>query len=353
MVYELDSDTTERDTRLINEAIDLVGTEQLWSGQLLYASVRLSILERLDDEPTPASEVADELDLHPDRCYRLLRALSHFGVLDEDHDQRFTLTPVGELFLPNHPNSVRNDLLIDHSPEWIRPKLHLADIVREGRPNGFVREFGAEFFDYLEETPDFGKVFNEHMTARSRRETELVLDALDEYDFSEMIHICDIGGGHGHLMSYLLEAQSHLEGTVLELPSVLVEEDKLWAPKLDLADRCTYEAGDMFESVPTADAYLMKSILHDWDDEKCIRLLSNAAEASPPDGRLFVVELLVPGPERPHISKRLDMTMMVFLDGRERTEQEYETLLGRAGWALEETWTSEDGPLSVLEAVRA
>ena len=349
----MNTDTAERDTSLVNEAMDLVGTEQLWSGQLLYASARLGILERLADDPKSASEIADDLNLHPDRCYRMLRALSHFGVFAEDHDHRFALTPVGELFLPDHPNSVRNDLLIDHSPEWIRSKLHLPDMAREGGPNGFVREFGTEFFDYLEANPEFAEVFNEHMTVRSRRETELVLEALDEYDFSEIGSVCDIGGGHGHLLCHLLETQSHLEGIVLELPSVLAEDDNLWAAKLDVESRCTYEPGDMFESVPRTHAYLMKSVLHDWDDEDCIKILSNVAEASPPDGRLFVVELLVPGPETSHVSKRLDMTMMVFLDGRERTKEEFETLLGRAGWELEETWTPAEGPVRVLEAVRS
>lgn len=338
---------------LIDEATTLVGTEQLWSGQLLYASVQLGILDRLGDNPVSASGVADELDLHPDNCYRLLRALSRFDVLTEDDDQRFTLTPVGKLFQADHPNSVRQRLLVTRSPEWVLPMLHLEDVVREGEPNGFVREFGEELYDYLEKNPAFATVFNANMTRRSQRETGMVLAALDEYDFSGVSHVCDIGGGHGHLLCRLLETRPHLEGTVLELPSVLDEEDRLWAPKLDVDDRCTYDAGDMFEAVPAADAYLMKFILHNWADEDCVRLLSNVYEAAPADARVFVIGTVVPGPGTSHVSKHLDMPMMVHVGGRERTEPEYAGLLERAGWTLEDTWEPAEGPLTVFEAAKA
>jgi hypothetical protein len=348
-----DATDSEQVEDLVAAAHSLVGTDKLWSGQLLYTSVQLGILDVLGDEPTSASVVADELDLHADNCYRLLRALSHFDVLEEDHDRRFTLTPVGELFRPDHPNSVRHHLLVDRSPEWVLPMLHLEAIVDEGDPNGFVREFGLEFFDYLEENPEFAQVFNDHMTGRSQQETALVLDALDAHDFSECSHICDVGGGHGHLACRLLEAYPHLDGTVLELPSVIAEEDRLWAPKLGVEDRCTYEVGDMFEAVPEADAYFLKSILHDWDDADCVHILSTIAEAAPRDGRLFVIEAIVPGPEASHFAKRLDMTMMVHVGGRERTEAEYAALFEKAGWELVETWVPEAGPFSILEAAKS
>lgn len=333
-------------------ALDLIGTDKLWSGQLLYTGVQLGILDFLGADPTPADVVADELDLDADRCYRVLRALGHFGVLNEDQERRFTLTPVGKRFQADHPDSVRHHLLVDRSPEWVLPMLHLGDIVEGGGPSGFVREFGHEFFDYLDENPAFAEVFNDHMTARSQRETEHVLEALDGYDFSEMSRVCDVGGGHGHLLCRLLETYPHLEGTVLELPSVIAEEEQLWAPKLDVADRCTYEAGNMFEAVPEADAFFMKFILHDWEDDDCGRILSNVREAAPADGRLFVIEAVIPGPNESHFAKRLDMTMMVHVGGRERTEAEYSALFEESGWTLEDTWVPSDGPLSVLEARR-
>lgn len=353
MADETETPTDDADPggELIDEATDLIGTDKLWSGQLLYSSVQLGIMDRLGDEPVPAGTIAEDLDLHPDNCYRLLRALGHFGVLEEDQDRRFSLAPVGELFRTDHPQSVRHHLLIDRSPEWVRPMLHLAEIVEDNGPNGFVREFGCDFFEYLERNPAFGEVFNDHMTGRSTRETEFVLEALEAYDFSRDSHVCDVGGGHGHLLCRLLETYPHLTGTVLELESVVQETDRLWAPKVGVADRCSYEAGDMFDAVPAADAYFMKFILHDWADDECIEILSNVHEAAPTDGRLFIVEAVVPGPETPHFAKRLDMTMMVHVGGRERTEAEYGRLLQRAGWTLNETRVPEEGPLTVLEAV--
>lgn len=345
--------TTDEDfLDLVEQAEELIGFEQVWSGQLLYTSVELGVIDLLGQEPTPATEVADTLDLHDDNCYRFLRALAHFDILEEDKDRRFSLTPVGELFQSNHSSMVRQDLLVERSTEWVVPMQHLGDVVRDGPPNGFVREFGCELFDYLEENPDFGEVFNAHMTSLSQKETRLVLEALDSYDFSEFAHVCDVGGGHGHLLCHLLDAHPHLEGTVLELPSVIAEEERLWAQKVGVGDRCTYEVGDMFEEVPEADAHFMKYILHDWEDGDCIQILSNIHDAAPSDGRLFIVEAVVPGPETSHFAKQLDMTMMVHLGGKERTKAEYATLLERADWTLHETWVPDEGPLSILEAVK-
>lgn len=177
-----------------------------------------------------------------------------------------------------------------------------------------------------------------------------VLDALDPYDFSRFSHVCDVGGGRGHLLCHVLEAIPHLRGTVLDLPGVVTEEERRWASKLDVTDRCTYVGGDMFERVPEADAYFLKWILHNWDDEECRQILSTVHEAAPADGRLFVIESVVPGPGTPHFAKRLDVTMMAQVGGRERTEAEYAALLERADWELVERWTPEEGPLSILEA---
>lgn len=188
------------------------------------------------------------------------------------------------------------------------------------------------------------------MTSMSTQDTDVILEALASYDFSAVSHVCDVGGGHGHLLCTLLASHPHLDGTVLERPSVIADEDRLWAWKLGVAERCTYMAGDMFEQVPAADLYLLKFILHDWDDEKCVRILTNLHEAAPHDGRLFAVEGVVPGPGIPHFAKRLDLAMLVHVGGRERTESEYSSLLERAGWTLEATWVPDDGPLSVLEA---
>lgn len=354
MVADRETTTAEAEQRaeLIEEATSLVGTEELWSGQILYTSVELGLFEILGDDPASASHLAAELNLDADNTYRLLRAMAHFGVLEEDRNQCFSLTTVGKLFQADHPHSVQSDLLFNRSHEWLLSMLHMSDVVRDGGPTGFVREFGNEFFDYVQENPGFGKRYNALMEFASRDHPDQILDALDEYDFSQFSHICDVGGGRGHLLCHLLNANHHLKGTVLELPSVVAEEEHLWASELDVTDRCTYLGGDMFEEIPEADAYFLKWILHNFSDEECLQVLSNVYETAPPDGRLFVIETVIPGPGTSHYAKRLDVVMMVQTGGRERTREEYADLLERAGWELVETWVPKEGPLSILEAAK-
>lgn len=343
------ADAADTDDHL-RQAADLIGSDTVWSGQLLYTAATVGLFDLLADTRKSGDEIASELDLHPDTTYRFLRALSHFGVLEETADTSFSLTAVGELFRSDHPDSVRSGLLLSRSPEWLLPMLHLEDVIAEGGPSGFEREFGRGLFDYLEANPEFGTIFDDHMTARSIEEAEAVLSALDGYDFSRFTTVCDIAGGHGRLLCRVLEEHPHMEGIILERPSVIDQDDRLWAAKLDVANRCQYIAGDMFESVPTAEVYFMKSILHDWQDGDCARILSNIKSAVTDDGRLFIVEAVVPGPDESHFAKRLDMTMMIHAGGRERTLSEYESLLAETGWAFVERRDLEESPLSVLEA---
>jgi hypothetical protein len=336
----------------IEKAEALIGTDALWRGEILYAGAELGVFSLLDAEPLGASEIASELDLDADRTYRLLRAMAHFGVLEEADGRRFSLTPVGELFRADHPHSVRSDLLFNRSPAWLRSMVHLPAVVREGGPPGFVREFGEGFFEYAASHPDLASTYNELMELASRGHPEHFLDVLEEYDFSQFSVVCDVGGGRGHFLSHLLEAIPDFDGVVFDQPSVVGENDQRWAPDLGVANRCQYVGGDMFEDVPEADCYLLKWILHNWDDEDSHRILSTIHDAAPADGRLFVIETIVPGPSEPHHAKRLDVTMMTQVGGRERTEEEYSTLLERSGWRLAETWAPEEGPIHILEAVK-
>lgn len=337
----------------LEEAERLIGTNALWRGQILYAGAELGLFSNLDADPTDASEIAAELALDPERTYRLLRALAHFGVLEETDGRRFALTPLGELFEDDHPHSVRSDLMFNRSPAWIRSMLHLPAVVSEGGPPGFVREFGVGFFEYAASNPEFASIYNQLMELASRDHPEHFLDALEGYDLSQFSVVCDVGGGRGHFLCHLLAAVPDLEGVVLDRPNVLSKNEQRWARELGVADRCTFVRGDMFEDVPEADCYLLKWILHNWDDDDCHRILSTIHDAAPAETRLFVLETLVPGPSSSDPAKRLDVTMMTQVGGRERTEAEYSTLLEQAGWRLEERWTPEDGSLDVLEAVKS
>lgn len=345
-----DADATEG---LLERADDLIAVEGLWSGRILHTAAALGLFERLDDRPVPAAELAAERDLDPDRTYRLLRAMAHFDVLEEDPDDGFSLTPLGELFTAAHPRSVRADLLFNRSPEWERAMLHVPEVVAEGGPTGFAREFGCGFFEYAAANPAFGDIYNDLIAYASRDHPAQVLDALDDYDLSRFSQLCDVGGGRGRLLCHLLAANPDLEGTVLDLPGVIEDGEPRVAEELGVRDRCTFVAGDMFEAVPAADAYLMKWILHNFDDAACGRVLATVREAAPPDGRLFVIESVVPGSGTAHPAKRLDIAMMVQTGGRERTREEYTALLESSGWEFVEAWESAEGPLTVLEAAKS
>lgn len=345
--------SSEDDPSPFAEAIELIDGSAFMRQRILHAAVDLGLFDALDDTYKSTDAVASTLDLDPSYTYRLLRVLTVYDVVRENDQRGFALTPVGDRFQSDHPRSVAAviefSLHPDHQAAW----SHLPAIVREGGPDGYVREFGHDFFTHTEEVPELAAAFNELQTFNSKRQAPHILDALSEHDFSEVATVCDVGGGQGYLLAQLLDAYPELEGMVFDLPSVVEESDQHWASETGVADRCEYVAGDMFESVPEADAYVLKHILHDWDDADYETILVTINENAPVDARLFVVEALVPGPGVDHPSKRYDIIMMVGNGARERTRTEYETLFERTGWEFEDVHESDDGPLSVIQAVRS
>ncbi len=324
-----------------------------WRSQILYAGVRLGVFDALGAGAKTADDVASELHLSRPHTYRLLRALASLGLLSEDRNRSFSLTASGELLRADHPQSLRGITLLEEGPEHYAVWKHLCAIVREGGADGFVREFGRPIFAHVVEAPGYGAVFNDAMSSLSAGETAMVLEALAPYDFSAISHVCDVGGGHGHLLCSLLAKHPHLRGTVYELPSVIEQRELLWAEKMNVASRCEYVAGDMFTEVPAADAYLLKHILHDWDDEDCVRILSNIRKAAPLNARVFVAEYVVPEPNVPHFAKLFDIHMMCATGGQERTEEEYADLFERAGWTYCTTWYPPSRLMGVVEATKA
>ncbi|GIW70486.1 MAG: methyltransferase [Planctomycetota bacterium] len=324
-----------------------------WRSQILHAGVRLGIFDALREGPRTAAAIAAELGLDPSLAYRLLRALGSLELLHEDQARSFSLTETGELLRRDHPQTLRGVTLLEEGPEHYALWKHLPAMVRDGKQNAFIREFGRMAFDHAAQEPGYAEVFHDAMSSYCSAQTAWVLEALQGYDFSSIAHICDVGGGHGHLLSSLLARHPHLRGTVLELPQVIEDQELLWANRLGVGDRCTYLAGDMFAAVPPADAYMMKMILHDWNDEECVRILGNIARAAARGARLFVIEHLVPGPETPHFAKLFDIHMMCWGTGRERTVEEYRALLERAGWKYVRTWFPRSQMMGAVEGARA
>ncbi len=259
---------------------------------------------------------------------------------------------MGELLRKDHPQTLKGIILLEEGPEHYAIWKHLADMVRDGKQDGFMREFGLRIFDYILLNAAYREVFNYAMSSYSATHTKLVLEALKSYDFSKIKSLCDTGGGHGHLICNILHKHPHLQGTVLELESTIKDKELLWAEKMGMADRCKYLAGDMFREVPRSDVYIMKMILHDWNDEECVKILSNIQNASPQGGRVLIVEHIVPGPETPHFSKLFDIHMMCALTGRERTEREYAGLLERAGLKYVRTHYPPSRTIGVIEGTK-
>ena len=323
-----------------------------WKSQILYAGVKLGIFESLDRTPKHYSEIARQLNLDASLLYRLLRALASLGFLNEEGDKKFTITSMGELVRKDHPETLRGVVLLEEGPEHYAIWKHLSDMIRDGRQDGFVREFGLRIFDYMSQNPAYRDAFNYAMDSYSARTTKMVLEALKGYDFTRIKSLCDIGGGHGHLICSILREHPHLQGIVLELESTINNKELLWAEKMGVADRCIYIAGDMFKEVPRSDVYVMKMILHDWNDEECVAILSNIHKASPLGGRILIAEHVVAGHETPHFSKLFDIHMMCALTGRERTEKEYAALLERAGLQYLQTHYPPSKTIGVVEGIK-
>jgi hypothetical protein len=278
-----------------------------------------------------------------------LRALGSLGLLREDVDRNFTITEQGELLRKDDPRTLRGIALLEEGNEHYAIWKHLPAMIIDGKQNAFLREYGKKLFEYTESTPPYREVFNQAMSSYSRIQTGWILEALEGYDFSKIQHICDVGGGQGHLLCSILVKYPQLKGIVLELENVINKKERLWANKMGVQDRCTYIAGNMFDNVPKADAY-MKMILHDWSDDECVKILSNIYQRSPNEGTVFIAEHMVPGPEKPHFSKLFDIHMMCVATGKERTAKEYADLLKRTGWKNAETSHSHSGQMGVIQA---
>lgn len=321
-----------------------------WRSQVLYAGVELGVFDHLVRSCSrPVGAVALELHVDTALLYRLMRALASLGLLVETDSRGFATSETGELLRSDHPQSLRTRVLVAEGLEHYAIWKHLADIIRDGTQNGFIREFGASAFEYARTNKRYRRTFDQGMTGHSAAQSNLVLEALRDCDFSSTRTICDIGGGQGHLICTLLNAYPHLTGFVLDLPEVFGDPGQLWARRLGLEDRCAYVGGDMFKQVPRADAYGLKMILHDWSDQECVEILSNLLGATSAEGRVFVMEHIVPEPNEPHFAKLLDIHMMCWGTGRERTEREYIGLLEAAGWKFHRTWYPRNRTMGIVE----
>lgn len=317
-----------------------------WTSQAIYAAAKFGIADLLNEGTKSVEELASATGTKPELLYRLLRALASVGVFAEEDNKRFSLTPLAEPLRSEVEGSQRSMALMmgeEHYLAW----GNLADTVQTG-DNAYEKVFGKPIFDHLAEYPEKARIFDDAMTGIHGRETGAIIDA---YDFSGINVIADIGGGNGSKITAILQKHPEMRGILSDLPHV-VERARPNIEAAGLSDRCQLVSGDFFKAVPSgADAYVMRHIIHDWDDEKSLTILSNCHAVMSVGSKLLVVESVIPPGNEPFMGKFLDLTMMLIPGGKERTEDEYRELYDRAGFDLVRIVPTST-EVSVVEGVR-
>ena len=316
------------------------------ASQALYVAAKLGIADLLADGPKTIEQLANATSTDAPSLYRVLRALASMGVFTEPEARTFALTASAEPIRSDVPNSLR-DVTIFMGEDWhwnVWGKLLYS--VRTGKP-AWAQVHGDEVFGYFEKNPEAGQIFNRAMSSFTGIAAEAVVDG---YDFSGIETVVDIAGGHGRLLTGILEANPTLRGVLFDLAHVIAGAREQVATST-AAERIEFVDGDFFASVPEgADAYLMKHIIHDWDDERAIKILQNIKRAMKPNGRVLLVEALIAEGNKQDFGKVLDLEMLVSPGGKERTADEYKELFARAGLKLTRIVPTKS-PYSVIEAM--
>ncbi|MFC5184120.1 methyltransferase [Actinomadura harenae] len=301
-----------------------------WRFSALYAFVELDLAGWLREGPLTVEEIAERAGLDRAALARLLRTSAGSGLVRtlraEGGPVRYDLTDVGHTLRGDVRRSMRSVVIPQGAPDFLEAMGSLDEAVRNGK-SPFAARFGS-MYGYLASHPDARHHFDAHMATRSRTIAEATVAA---YDFTGLGTIADIGGGVGTVLATILATYPDTRGLLFELEPVIEAASGFLAP-LGVADRCELVAGDFFAEVPTADAYVLSNIVHNWNDEDALTILRNVRAALPAHGRVLLLDILLPEDDRPHLGKELDMRMLALYDGaRERTESEYLGLLGEAG----------------------
>lgn len=320
-----------------------------FASQAVYVAAKLGIADLLKDNPRPVAELAAATDADADALYRVLRALASTGVFAETAPRIFALTPFAEPLLSDRPGSMREMAI------WMGEEAHwrvygeMLYSVQTGKP-AFERVHGQEAFPYLFETNRaLGDIFNRAMTSFSSSVAPAIAQA---YDTSEAKTLVDIAGGHGLLLSAFLKANPDLKGVLFDVPTVIEDAGALLESE-GVDGRVETVTGDFFESVPAGgDVYMMKHIIHDWDDARALAILKNIHSAMNENGKVSIVEMVVKEGNEPDFSKIMDLEMLVTPGGVERTAEEYRRLLAQAGFRLTRIIPTAS-PYSIVEAVKA
>lgn len=320
-----------------------------WAGELLLQAAEMSLADKFTgDEPRTAADLAGEYGMRHRELYRYLRALTGIGLLEFAGKDSFRITDLGAALRTGSPGNARS-AVIALVGDMVKPAWKEFDHGLFTGDTGFEKAHGMGLFDYLQHNPGMATFFSETMVGFHGREPPAVAEA---YDFGGIGSLVDVGGASGNMLGHVLSRHPGVKGVLYDLPHVVADAPPL-LESFGVADRVTIESGNFFDSVPAGhDAYLLSHIIHDWDDGENATILKNVREAMKPDGKLLIVEMVLPEGNEPHMGKMLDMMMLLVPGGEERTPSEYAELLEPNGFKVTRVVPTASA-VSVVEAVRA
>ena len=310
----------------------------------IYAVAKLGIADLIKDGERTAEELADKAGVDANALYRIMRTLSGEGVFREDNNGRFTLTPIGQPLRTDVPASLAAYILMIHGMQFYA----WADVLHSvGTGDAAIHKtFGKTWTEIIQTNPERRAEFHAAMKSVEQIQNPALADS---YDFSKARVVADVGGGNGSLLSTILTRHDHLSGILLDLESAI---NAARAGDGGPLPRCETVIGDFFEEAPRdADIYILKRVLHDWDDDRAISILNNCRRAMDDEARLLVIETVVGPANEPSWGKLQDLAMLITTGGKERTEDEFSEIFARAGLRLEQTH-STPSDLQILVAAR-
>lgn len=313
-----------------------------WVSRGIYVATKLEIADHLQAGPKSTEELANLSHSNPDSLYRLLQTLSSFGIFEEISPDFFSNTESSRLLIKTSPDTLHALSLFygeDISKSW----SELFYSIQTGIP-AFEVSFGQPVFSYFKDNPARAVLFQEAMKEKSKA---VIKSALSNYDFGQFNTICDVGGGYGQFIQSILQKHPNLSGMVFELAEV-IEKIKQQNPQFE-SSRCQLVSGDFFTSIPDGkDAYLLKSVIHDWDDAKAKKILKNCHQAMRSDSRLLLVEVVLQPGDKQSYANCMDFLMLAITGGKERSLSSMTHLLEDSGFSIEHIYPTAT-EFSILE----
>jgi len=317
-------------------------TTAYWTSRCLHVVAQLGVADHIGDWPQSTEALAEATGTQADALNRVLRLLASVGVF-EWKNNAWHHTEASRILRSDHPGSLRDYVRMLGLPFVWSAFEDMEHSLRTGEC-AFAKRYGCDVFAYLAEHPEEGRIFDGAMTAKSHRDIEAVLPA---YDFSQFATVADIAGGRGHLLRAILKTSPATQGILFDQPHVVAQVVPDKGEKMELV------GGNFFsDPMPKADAYLLMNIIHDWADSESIKILSAIRRDMPGHARVLLIETVVPSTPGPHLSKELDIIMMVVPGGKERTQEEYAELAAKCALRLNRV-VETMSPYSILEMVAA